>query len=160
MLTYVSLTFLRLGRCYSIAFAKLGACVVINDLADPAPVVDEILSDGGDATAVVASVEDGAYIVKTALSKYGHIDILINNAGFVRDQSFMNMDEDIWDSVVNVHLDGTYQMTQAIWPHFVKQGYGSIVNTTSTSGIYGNFGPANYSTAASTIIVLDYLPLC
>jgi multifunctional beta-oxidation protein len=134
-----------------LAFAKLGASVVVNDRADPKPVVDEIHGDGGEATGVIASVEDGAtLIVETALHKYGHLDVLINNAGFVRDKSFVNMDEALWDSIIGVHLNGTYQMTKAVWPHFVRQRHGIIVNTTSTSGIYGNFGQANYSTAVSS----------
>jgi multifunctional beta-oxidation protein len=132
-----------------LAFAKLGASVVVNDLADPKAVVDEIRRDGGEAIAVIASVADGALIVDKAVDKYGHVDILVNNAGFVRDKSFANMDETLWDSIMSVHLDGTYLMTKAVWPHFVRQRHGSIVNTTSTSGIYGNFGQANYSTAVS-----------
>ena len=139
----------RLGRCYALAFARLGASVVVNDRENPQAVVDTIRRSGGEATAVVASVEDGAHIVQKALDIYGHIDILVNNAGFVRDKAFVNMDQPLWESILNVHLTGTYQMTKAVWPHFVQQEHGCIVNTTSTSGIYGNFGQSNYSTAVS-----------
>ncbi|EXJ61413.1 uncharacterized protein A1O5_11728 [Cladophialophora psammophila CBS 110553] len=141
-----------LGRAYSIAFAKLGALVVVNDVADPQAVVDEISRDGGIAAPVLSSVEEGDYIVQKALELYGHIDILVNNAGFVRDKSFANMDENIWNSIIDVHLNGTYQMTKAAWPHFVRQRHGCIINTTSTSGIYGNFGQANYSAAKLGIL--------
>ncbi|KIW95887.1 uncharacterized protein Z519_02952 [Cladophialophora bantiana CBS 173.52] len=141
-----------LGRAYSIAFAKLRASVVVNDLADPQAVVDEIRSDGGIAAPVISSVEEGDCIVQKALELYGHIDILVNNAGFVCDKSFVNMDENIWNSVMDVHLNGTYQMTKAAWPHFVRQRHGCIINTTSTSGIYGNFGQANYSAAKLGIL--------
>lgn len=121
----------------------------MNDLTDPQAVVDEILRNGGQAVPVIASVERGDYIVQRALEAYQRIDILINNAGFVRDKSFANMDEHIWRSVMDVHLNGTYRMTKAVWPHFVRQRQGCIVNTTSTSGIYGNFGQSNYSAAVS-----------
>lgn len=125
----------------------MGASVVVNDRADPQNVVDEIQRNGGIAFPVMASVERGDFIVQKAMEKYGHIDILVNNAGFVRDKSFANMDDNLWTSVLDVHLDGTYRMTKAVWPHFMRQRHGSIVNTTSTSGIYGNFGQANYSAA-------------
>lgn len=121
--------------------------MIVNDRADPEAVISEIRQAGGRVTAVVDSVENGQRIVDKAVAVYGRIDILINNAGFVRDKSFANMGEDIWDTILNVHLNGTYQMTKAAWPLFLKQGQGSVVNTTSTSGIYGNFGQSNYSAA-------------
>lgn len=121
--------------------------MVVNDWADPGAVVNEIRKAGGQATAVIDSVENGQQIVDKAIAIYGRIDVLVNNAGFVRDKSFTNMDENLWDTILNVHLNGTYQMTKAVWPHFLRQGQGSIVNTTSTSGIYGNFGQSNYSAA-------------
>ncbi|KAJ9612210.1 hypothetical protein H2200_003807 [Cladophialophora chaetospira] len=142
----------RLGRAYCIAFAKLGASVVVVDRADPNAVVDEIRHKGGKAAPVRASVEDADFIVQHALNIYGHIDVLINNAGFVRDKSFANMDESLWQAIMDVHLEGTYRMTKAVWPHFVRQKFGCIINTASTSGIYGNFGQANYSAAKLGIL--------
>jgi multifunctional beta-oxidation protein len=88
--------------------------------------------------------------VKAAIDAFGRIDIVINNAGILRDKAFHNMDESLWDPVLNVHTRGTYKVTKAAWPYMLKQKYGRIVNTTSTSGIYGNFGQANYSAAVST----------
>jgi multifunctional beta-oxidation protein len=111
--------------------------------------VDEIRSNGGKAAPITASVERGEHIVQQALKIFGRIDILVNNAGFVRDKSFANMDDTLWRTIMDVHLEGTYRMTKAVWPHFVRQQHGSIINTTSTSGIYGNFGQANYSAAVS-----------
>lgn len=107
----------------------------------------EIRRGGGKAFPVIASVEDGDFIVQKALDIYGRLDVLINNAGFLRDKSFPKLDDDMWHAVINVHLTATYRMTKAAWPHFVRQRYGCIINTTSTSGIYGNFGQANYSAA-------------
>ncbi|KAL6897426.1 hypothetical protein GGI43DRAFT_385295 [Trichoderma evansii] len=144
-----------LSRCYSLAFARLGAFVVVNDLADPDDVVQQILHEGGDAIGGKSSVDNGSHIVQKALDKNGHVDILINNAGFVRDKSFVKMDDDLWDSILNVHLNGAYQMTKTVWPHFVQRQRGTIINTTSTSGIYGNFGQSNYSTAKLGILGLS-----
>ncbi|OQV06759.1 hypothetical protein CLAIMM_11286 [Cladophialophora immunda] len=141
-----------LGRAYSLAFARLGARVVVVDRADPQKVVDEIHGAGGQAASVIVSVEHANYIVSRALAFYGKIDVLVNNAGFVRDKSFANMDDNLWRTVMDVHLEGTYHMTKAVWPHFVRQRHGCIVNTTSTSGIYGNFGQANYSAAKLGIL--------
>ncbi|KAK4942858.1 hypothetical protein LTR10_017434 [Elasticomyces elasticus] len=141
-----------LGRVYSNAFAEQGASVVVIDKADPQGVVDEIRSNGGKAAPVTASVEQGEHIVQEALNIFGRIDILVNNAGFVRDKSFANMDDTLWRTVMDVHLEGTYRMTKAVWPHFVRQRHGCIINTTSTSGIYGNFGQANYSAAKLGIL--------
>lgn len=130
-------------------FAKYGASVVVNDLMDPEPVVQEIKKAGGKAVGSKASCEDGPAIIKTAIDNFGRIDIVINNAGNLRDKAFTNMDDKLWTSVVNVHLRGTYSVTKAAWPYFLKQKFGRIVNTTSTSGIYGNFGQANYASAVS-----------
>ena len=94
--------------------------------------------------------EDAQKVADAAFGAYGRVDILINNAGFLRDKAFVNMDEQAWKDVLDVHLNGMYQMTKAVWPHFVRQGGGSIVNTASTSGLYGVFGQANYSTAVCT----------
>lgn len=138
-----------IGRAYCLAFAKYGASIVVNDLANPDTVVDEIKKMGGKAVGVKASAEDGDTVVKAAIDAFGRVDIVVNNAGILRDKSFHNMDDAMWDAVVNVHARGTYKVTKAAWPYMLKQKYGRIVNTTSTSGIYGNFGQANYSAAVS-----------
>ena len=128
-------------------FAKHGASVVVNDLVNPDSVVQEIKRNGGKATGIKASAEDGDSVVKAAIDCFGRVDVVINNAGILRDKAFNNMEDKMWDQVIAVHLRGTYKVTKAAWPHFLKQKYGRIVNTTSTSGIYGNFGQANYATA-------------
>lgn len=119
----------------------------MNDLVNPDAVVQEIQKYGGRAVGNRASAEDGDAVVKAAIDAFGRIDIVVNNAGILRDKAFANMDDDIWDQVMSVHLGGTYKVTKAAWPYFLKQKYGRVVNTTSTSGIYGNFGQANYATA-------------
>jgi multifunctional beta-oxidation protein len=136
-----------LGRSYCLLFAKLGASVVVNDLVDPDIVVQEIKAIGGKAVGSRVSVEDGDAVVKAAIDAFGRIDIVVNNAGILRDKAFTNMDDSLWEPVMNVHLRGTFKVTKAAWPYFLKQKYGRIVNTSSTSGIYGNFGQANYATA-------------
>lgn len=107
---------------------------------------------GGEAVGVKASAEDGETVVKAAIEAYGRIDIIINNAGILRDKAFANMDDKMWDQVIAVHLRGTYKVTKAAWPYMLKQKYGRIVNTTSTTGIYGNFGQANYAAAKAGIL--------
>ncbi|KAI6381996.1 bifunctional hydroxyacyl-CoA dehydrogenase/enoyl-CoA hydratase fox2 [Pyricularia grisea] len=141
-----------IGRAYCLAFARGGASVVVNDLANPDGVVNEIKQMGGKAIGVKASAEDGDAVVKAAIDAFGRIDIIINNAGILRDKAFTNMDDNLWDPVMNVHARGTYKITKAAWPYLLKQKYGRIVNTTSTSGIYGNFGQANYSAAKCAIL--------
>ncbi|OTB20019.1 hypothetical protein K445DRAFT_313813 [Daldinia sp. EC12] len=141
-----------IGRAYCLAFAKHGASVVVNDLADPDTVVEEIKKLGGKAVGVKASSEEGDKVVQAAIDAFGRIDIIINNAGILRDKAFSNMDDSLWDPVLNVHLRSTYKVTKAAWPYFLKQKYGRIVNTTSTSGIYGNFGQANYAAAKCGIL--------
>ncbi|TVY91824.1 Peroxisomal hydratase-dehydrogenase-epimerase [Lachnellula willkommii] len=141
-----------IGRVYCLAFAKYGASVVVNDLVNPDDVVQEIQKAGGKAVGVKASAEDGDAVVKAAIDAYGRIDIIINNAGILRDKAFNNMDDKQWDQVLSVHLRGTYKITKAAWPYLLKQKYGRIVNTTSTSGIYGNFGQANYAAAKCGIL--------
>jgi NADP-dependent 3-hydroxy acid dehydrogenase YdfG len=145
-----------IGRCYCLAFAKYGASVVVNDLMNPDDVVQEIQKNGGKAVGVKASAEDGDAVVKAAIDAYGRIDIVINNAGILRDKAFTNMDDKMWDQVIAVHLRGTYKVTKAAWPYFLKQKYGRVVNTTSTSGIYGNFGQANYAAAVSSSVFTFY----
>jgi multifunctional beta-oxidation protein len=141
-----------IGRAYCLAFSKAGATVVVNDLANPDDVVNEIKKLGGKAAGVKASAEDGDAVVKGAIDAFGRIDVLVNNAGILRDKAFANMDDNLWDQVINVHLRGTYKTTKAAWPYFLKQKYGRILNTTSTSGIYGNFGQANYAAAKCGIL--------
>ncbi|KAF9888875.1 hypothetical protein FE257_008245 [Aspergillus nanangensis] len=141
-----------LGRSYCLQFAKLGAKVVVNDLVDPEPVVKEIKAMGGEAVGNKASCEDGEAVVKSAIDAFGRIDVLVNNAGILRDKAFANMTDDLWNPVVKVHLRGTYKVTKAAWPYMLKQKYGRIVNTASTSGIYGNFGQANYAAAKLGIL--------
>ena len=130
--------------------------MVVNDLVNPDTVVQEIQKLGGKAVGNKASAEDGDAVAKAAIDAYGRIDILINNAGILRDKAFANMDDKLWDDVVAVHLRGTYKTTKAAYPYMLKQKYGRIVNTTSTSGIYGNFGQANYAAAVSILPLLGF----
>src|SRR5215475_2865604 len=147
-----------LGRSHALLLASRGAKVVVNDLggtftgegksqgaADK--VVAEIKEKGGEAVANYNSVEDGDQIVKTAIDTWGRIDIVVNNAGILRDVSFAKMTQADWDLVYKVHVLGTFKVTHAAWPHMRDAGYGRIVNTSSAAGIYGNFGQANYSMA-------------
>ncbi|KAL8452964.1 hypothetical protein Emag_002050 [Eimeria magna] len=157
-----------LGRAYALAFAARGAKVVVNDLGvalagesetgggiRPADaVVQEIRSAGGEAVANYDDVLNGARIIDTAIKSFGRIDILINNAGILRDSSFAKMSERDWDLVMQVHVKGAFACTKAAWPYMVKQGYGRIVNTASASGLYGNFGQANYSAAKMALVGL------
>ncbi|MBL4606648.1 MAG: SDR family oxidoreductase [Pseudomonadales bacterium] len=147
-----------LGKSHALEFAKRGAKVVVNDLggsafgdgADSAPaqvVVDEIKAAGGEAVANFDSVEDGEKIVQTAMDTFGRIDVVVNNAGILRDKSFHKMTDDDWDIIYRVHIKGSYKVAHAAWPHMRQQEYGRIINTASAAGIYGNFGQANYSMA-------------
>lgn len=121
-------------------------------MMNPDGVVEEIRKAGGEAVPNKASCEDGDAVVKAAIDAYGRIDVVINNAGILRDKAFHNMTDELWEPVMNVHLRGTYKVTKAAWPYFLKQKYGRVVNTTSTSGIYGNFGQANYAAAKCGIL--------
>ena len=147
-----------LGRSHALLLASRGAKVVVNDLggsftgegasASAADrVVSEIKQAGGEAVASHDSVEDGDKIVKTAIDAYGRVDIVINNAGILRDVSFQKMTQSDWDLVYRVHVLGSFRVTHAAWPYMRDAGYGRIVNTASAAGIYGNFGQANYSMA-------------
>ena len=149
-----------LGRSHAHEFAKRGAKIVVNDLGgsvdgtgsgDAADtVVKEIEAMGGTAIANKASVSDkqGAKtIIEDAVNAFGRVDILVNNAGILRDKSFKKMSLEEWDIVINVHLNGSAYVTHAAWPVMNEQKYGRIVLTSSGSGIYGNFGQANYGAA-------------
>ena len=133
-------------------FSRLGAKIVVNDLVNPDDVVNEIRKSGGEAEPAKFNVEEGDAIAEVAIKKFGRIDILVNNAGILRDKAFTNMSDDLWFPVINTHLRGTYKMTKACWPHFLKQKYGRVINTTSTSGVYGNFGQANYAAAKCGVL--------
>lgn len=149
-----------LGKEHALEFARRGARVVVNDLggsgdgrgaSDAADaVVEEIRAAGGVAIANKASVSDRAgarSIIDDAVAEFGTVDILVNNAGILRDKSFKKLELDDWDMVMDVHLNGTAYVTHAAWPIMYEKNYGRIVMTSSTSGIYGNFGQANYGAA-------------
>lgn len=119
---------------------------------NPDNVVQEIQKLGGQAVGNKANVVDGEAVIKGAIDAYGRIDVLINNAGILRDKAFTNMTDEQWEIIHQVHLNGTYACTKAAWPYMLKQKYGRIVNTSSTSGIYGNFGQANYASAKTGIL--------
>ncbi|KPZ00939.1 Short-chain dehydrogenase/reductase SDR [Pseudomonas syringae pv. aptata] len=147
-----------LGRAHALLFAKHGARVVVNDLGGSAHgegasasaadrVVAEIRAAGGTAIANHDSVTEGGRIVQHALDAFGRIDVLVNNAGILRDKTFANMEDADWDLVYRVHVEGAYKVTHAAWPYLREQNDGRVIFTSSTSGIYGNFGQANYATA-------------
>jgi multifunctional beta-oxidation protein len=138
-----------LGRAYALAFAKLGAKVVVNDVVNPNGVVAEIRALGGQAVGNQDSVERGDAVVSSAINAYGRVDILVNNAGILRDGVFSEMTDEKWHNALNVHLRGTYKVTKAAYPYMLKQKYGRIINTSSTTGIYGNAGQTNYAAAVS-----------
>src|SRR5262245_27245124 len=155
-----------IGRAEALLLAKEGAKVVVNDLggardgtgcsdAAASKVVEEIKAAGGHAVPNfdnVATTEGANNIIQAAVSAFGRIDVLINNAGILRDKSLLKMDEAMWDAVIAVHLKGTYLCTQAAAKQMVSQGGGGrIVNTTSVSGMMGNFGQANYAAAKAGI---------
>jgi multifunctional beta-oxidation protein len=110
-------------------------------------VVDEIKAAGGRAVANYDSVENGERIIETAIKAFDRIDILLNNAGILRDVSFKNMKDDDWDLIMKVHVKGAYKCARAAWPYFRKQQYGRVINTASAAGLFGSFGQCNYSAA-------------
>ncbi|KAG0680292.1 hypothetical protein C6P40_004389 [Pichia californica] len=142
-----------LGKSHALLFAKYGAKVVVNDFKDPFSVVDEIIKNGGIAVGSKHDVyAETDQIIKTALDKFGTVDILINNAGILRDRSFIKMTQQEWDQVIQIHILATYKLCKLVWPIFQEKKSGFIINTTSTSGIYGNFGQANYASAKAGIL--------
>ena len=144
-----------LGRAHAIAFGRAGAKVVVNDLAgaDGTPAEDvaaEIRAAGGEAVADAASVTDRAAVdrmVAEAVARWGRVDVLVNNAGILRDRSFAKMSEADMRDVLDVHVMGVFHCTQAVWPAMQSRSYGRIVMTSSASGLFGNFGQANYGAA-------------
>ncbi|HEY9218763.1 MAG TPA: SDR family oxidoreductase [Phenylobacterium sp.] len=154
-----------LGEAYAKLFAKEGASVVVNDLggsrdgsgADRSAaqkVVDEIIAAGGRAVANgddVSTVQGGENICNTALENFGRVDILVCNAGILRDKTFANTSEQDWDLVIKVHLKGTYCCAMPVWNWMKANGGGTMVFTSSTSGLYGNFGQTNYGAAKAGI---------
>lgn len=151
-----------LGRAYAVEFARRGAKVVVNDLgvsragegsnsqaADK--VVAEIRAAGGQAVANYNSAEQGDKIIQTAIDSFGRVDVVINNAGILRDVTLLKMTEQDWDLVYRVHVKGTFNVTRAAWPYFRKQQYGRVINTSSDAGLFGNFGQTNYSSAKMAI---------
>jgi NAD(P)-dependent dehydrogenase (short-subunit alcohol dehydrogenase family) len=157
-----------LGRSHALELARRGALVVINDLGGSIDgtgsgttaaqaVVDEIKDAGGEAVAnydSVATVEGGQNIIKSAVDTFGRIDIVINNAGILRDTSFKNMTPEQLEPVLDVHLKGAFYVTQPAWSHMRDQGYGRIITTASGAGIFGNFGQTNYGAAKMGLVGL------
>lgn len=155
-----------LGRSHAMDLARRGAKVVVNDLggsvdgtagsSDAAQaVVDEIKAAGGEAIANGASVTDDAGVaglIKQTMDEWGRIDILINNAGILRDKSFAKMEIADFEVVMDVHVMGSVKPTKAVWAIMKQQQYGRIVVTTSSSGLYGNFGQTNYGAAKLAVV--------
>jgi NAD(P)-dependent dehydrogenase (short-subunit alcohol dehydrogenase family) len=157
-----------LGRSHALALAERGARVVVNDLGGARDgtgasskaaeaVVAEIEAAGGEALANGADVTDADAVkemVDATIDKWGRVDILINNAGILRDKSFANMEQADFDLVIKVHLTGTAICTKAVWGHMREQNYGRVVVTSSSSGLYGNFGQTNYGAAKLGVVGL------
>ncbi|MEL0151367.1 MAG: SDR family NAD(P)-dependent oxidoreductase, partial [Rhodobiaceae bacterium] len=155
-----------LGKSHALEFARRGAKVVVNDLGGTMDgsggsseaaeaVVAEIKEAGGEAIANGSSVTDDAGVdnmIKQTMDAYGRIDVLVNNAGVLRDKSFAKMEINDFTFVVDVHLFGTMKPTKAVWPIMKEQGYGRIMVTSSSSGLYGNFGQANYGAAKLGVV--------
>ena len=146
-----------LGRAHALAFARRGAKVLVNDVSTvtsdgphgdsaASAVVAQIQAGGGEAVANQDSVERGERLIEAAMDAWGRVDIVVNNAGILRDRAFANMTEDDWEAISRVHLLGAFKVSHAAWPLMQSAGYGRIVNTCSAA-LYGNFGQANYSTA-------------
>ncbi len=157
-----------LGKAYALEFANRGANVVVNDIggsvtgdgSENAPadvVVEEINSSGGSAVAnydSVATKKGGESIIESALSNFGSVDAVVNNAGILRDKSFAKMEEDDLNAIIDVHLKGTFFVCQPAFIQMKEQGYGRFVNVSSPSGLFGNFGQLNYGAAKMGIVGL------
>ena len=146
-----------LGRAHALALAERGARVLVNDLDNAKSVVADIVAAGGQAIANAANVTDIIQVeamAQHAMDTWGRIDILINNAGVLRDKTFQKMSMDEFRLVVDVHLIGAANCTKAVWEIMRGQNYGRIVFTTSSTGLYGNFGQANYGAAKMALVGL------
>jgi NAD(P)-dependent dehydrogenase (short-subunit alcohol dehydrogenase family) len=157
-----------LGRSHALELARRGALVVVNDLGGAVDgtgssataaerVVEEIRRAGGDAVAnrdSVATPEGGEAIVQSAIDAYGRVDVVVNNAGILRDAAFKNVTPEVLDPVIDVHLKGAFNVLRHAWPRLREQNYGRIVNTTSGSGMFGNFGQSNYGAAKAGLMGL------
>jgi NAD(P)-dependent dehydrogenase (short-subunit alcohol dehydrogenase family) len=155
-----------LGRSHALELASRGALIVVNDLGGSVDgsgsdasaaqkVVDEVKAAGGDAVAnhdSVATPEGGEAIVQTALDTFGRVDIVINNAGILRDKAFHNMTPDLVDPVIDVHLKGAFNVTRPAYVKMKEQGYGRILSTASGAGVFGNFGQTNYGAAKMGLV--------
>ena len=155
-----------LGRQHALLMASRGALIVINDLGGAVDgsgsdkgaaerVVDEIKALGGEAVAdtnSVATPEGGKAIVQTAVDAFGRVDVVINNAGILRDKAFHNLEPDLTNAVLDVHLKGAFHVTQPAFKLMREQGYGRIVSTSSAAGVFGNFGQANYGAAKMGLV--------
>ena len=146
-----------LGRAYALELARRGARVLVNDVRDAQAVVDEITAAGGEAAASadsVSTMEGGQAIVQAALDAFDTVDIVINNAGIVRDRSFANMTTEEVEAVLDVHLRGSFHVTQPAYRVMKANGYGRLLFVTSASGLFGNFGQANYAAAKMGLVGL------
>src|SRR6185437_3948131 len=148
-----------LGRAHALALARGGARVVVNDLdaASAAQVCEEIARLGGEALPSSANVQDMAAadaMVALALRHWSRVDILVNNAGILRDRTFAKLDLADFRLVLAVHVMGSVHCTRAVWPHMTERGYGRVIFTTSSSGLYGNFGQSAYSAAKMALVGL------
>lgn len=146
-----------LGRSHALTLARYGARIVVNDIQDPDPVVAEIEAEGGSAVgsrAGVHSPESARAIIDTAMESFGRVDVVVNNAGILRDKSFGKMEPTMIRDVLEVHLEGAFYVTRAAWAHMADQGFGRVVMTASGSGLYGNFGQANYAAAKMGLVGL------
>lgn len=157
-----------IGRSHALMLAKRGARLVVNDLGSKVTgdsksseaadkVVDEIIAEGGEAIAEysdVSSETEANKIIETAISKWGRVDVLINNAGILRDKSFSKITMEDYRKVIDVHLMGSVYCTHAAWPYMRQQNYGRVIFTTSVAGLYGNFGQSNYSAAKMSLVGL------